>query len=456
MATSTSSKKRSVDDCSPLHGASPSTSDSDYHDDDDDDDGNGRGVKQLTWYFDDNESCICNHARGDNPMCLIHDYIGPSASASAATAATPSANSDISDLSSSVRNDSSSRSKKKGSVLPAEKRNKSFHSVDTMLSIAASSLKSAHDYRNEIDLSNDDDDDDNVEVQYQLIKPNSAWPAKCWQHFKVYHERHKDKKDIAVCSICGTDISYKGPTTTGLNKHLKFIHHKVYAEMNKQKGACSNGSSSTQSITGFLGRKISVEDLKKQLIYRATNWVIDKCVPFTMLESPSFRAMFLPFHAAAHKITTISADRIREEIFNLGTLAKEAADIELALHMGSWTSDHWTGNDDATYTTTTFHTIKNWKLCSIVVDFKVFHGTTTGEAIYNDQLQVLEGCTTKENIVIGITDTTASMGVLGMFLRNNGMQHAYCTDHNLQCNAVLAFNGKYLTLKVVLYWDTNT
>ena len=102
----------------------------------------------------------------------------------------------------------------------------------------------------------------------------------------------------------------------------------------------------------------------------------------------------------------------------------------------------------ATYTTTTFHYIKNQSLRNIIVDFKVFHGTTSGEAIYNNQAQVLAGYTTKCNLVIRIKDTTGSMGVLGQYLRYNGMQHAYCTDHNLHCNAVLAFNGEYNKLHV--------
>jgi hypothetical protein len=90
-------------------------------------------------------------------------------------------------------------------------------------------------------------------------------------------------------------------------------------------------------------------------------------------------------------------------------------------------TDHWTGCDDATYTTTTCHYIKNWEMRSIIVDFKVFHGTTSGEAIYIDQAQVLAGYTTKCNLVIGITYTTGSMGVLGKHLCDNGMEHAYCT-----------------------------
>ena len=186
------------------------------------------------------------------------------------------------------------------------------------------------------------------------------------------------------------------------------------------------------------------EQLKAELTSRVTNFVIENCMPFTIVESKAFRLMFNPFHKNVDKIANISANRVREAIFERGALAKKAMMMEAAFFVGSWTCDHWTGKDGATYTTTTFHYITNWVLNTIIVDFKVFHGTTSGEAIYKDQTTVLEAYTTKDNIVIGVTDTTASMGVLGQFLRDKGMQHAYCTDNNLQCNAILAFDGKTL------------
>ncbi len=150
-----------------------------------------------------------------------------------------------------------------------------------------------------------------------------------------------------------------------------------------------------------------------------------------------------PFHKEADKITDVPPNQVREEIITIGVLAKRATKLEVGVQKGLWMTNHWTGCDDATYTTTNFHYIKNWSLCNIIVDFKVFHGTTSGEAIYNDQAQVLAGYTKKCNLVIGITDTTGSMGVLGHHLRNDGMQHAYCTDHNLHGNAVFAFNGEH-------------
>jgi len=83
-------------------------------------------------------------------------------------------------------------------------------------------------------------------------------------------------------------------------------------------------------------------------------------------------------------------------------------------------------------------------LKSAVLDFKIFEGSTTGERIYGDVMAVLQKYQgeTEDTIVfdtIGITDTTGNMGKLGNYLRNNGKEHGYCTDHNLHLVAKLAF-----------------
>lgn len=232
-----------------------------------------------------------------------------------------------------------------------------------------------------------------------------------------------------------------------MNRHLKVRHHKVWEAL--KNGGLNAGCSSSQQqglINAFfqpMPKEKTQEEIKAELINAVTNFVIKKSMPFSIVAHPSFRNMFCPFHKEAAIITNISADRVRDEVLKCGNLARRATELEVARHRrGSWTNDHWTGSDGLTYSTTTFHYIKNWRLRSIVIDFKVFHGTTSGEAIFNNHTQVLKQYTVKENIVIGITDTTASMGVLGQFLRTSGMEHAYCTDHNLQCNAILAFKGK--------------
>jgi hypothetical protein len=191
--------------------------------------------------------------------------------------------------------------------------------------------------------------------------------------------------------------------------------------------------------------------LKEELINAVTNFVVEECMPFSVVDSAAFRNLFRPFHKEHAEITAISRDRVQRAIFEHRALTKKATLMEVAHFKGSWICDHWTGKDGATYTTTTFHYMKNYNLTSsIVINFKVFHGTTAGEAIYNDQVKVLGKYTNLENIVIGITDTTSSMGVLGRYLRDHGMQHAYCTDHSFQCNAILAFSGKFLLMRSVV------
>ena len=115
----------------------------------------------------------------------------------------------------------------------------------------------------------------------------------------------------------------------------------------------------------------------------------------------------------------------------------------------AWTTDHWTEPNDQTYSTVTAHFIStNWSKVSCILDLKVFKGTTTGEAVYNDIAQVLQKFQGNRMMVIldsiGITDTTGNMGKLGQYCRENGRRHGYCTDHNFHRNAILAFNGEYL------------
>ena len=76
-----------------------------------------------------------------------------------------------------------------------------------------------------------------------------------------------------------------------------------------------------------------------------------------------------------------------------------------------------------------------------MIDFKVFHGSTSGERIHEDQKSILEEFSDKPFVVMGVTDTTGSMGVLGRLMRDEGYEHGYCSDHNFHLNAILAFNG---------------
>jgi hypothetical protein len=81
---------------------------------------------------------------------------------------------------------------------------------------------------------------------------------------------------------------------------------------------------------------------------------------------------------------------VREQVLQLGKFAKEATKIEMRLHKGAWTSDHWSANDVTYYTTSTKHYIKNWIKRNLLIDFCVFYGSTSGAKIFELQQKVLE------------------------------------------------------------------
>ena len=97
------------------------------------------------------------------------------------------------------------------------------------------------------------------------------------------------------------------------------------------------------------------------------------------------------------------------------------------------TSDHWRGNNNKTYTTTSYHYIRGWKLHSLMLDFKVHEGTTTGEAVFEDVADVLCLGEPKQKsfCFYSTTDSTGNIGTLGAHLRENGVEHGYCVDHLL-------------------------
>jgi hypothetical protein len=156
--------------------------------------------------------------------------------------------------------------------------------------------------------------------------------------------------------------------------------------------------------------------------------------------------LFTPLNSESDRIVSLNHQEVRDSVIEMGGFAIEATKREIRNHKIAWTTDHWTGADKGTYTTVTAHWINNatWRLHSACLDFKVFEGSTTGERIYEDIVAVLQKYQgeSEDTIVfdtIGITDTTGNMGKLGRYLRENGKEHGYCTDHNLHLVAKLAF-----------------
>ncbi len=298
-----------------------------------------------------------------------------------------------------------------------------------------------------------EEDEDKV----TLVKAPSNKISDVWEYFRLYNRaKHPEKKNVAVCHLCYVasgetkckEIACKDSSTSGLLRHLKSNHLKAWEKLkgvgtSKFKTPKRNQALVTSAYPRRAKDK-TVDELSPEYVEVCTNFVMAEGQPLSVVEKPSFRNMFKVFHRDADQITNVSAESVKDQILHLGKLAENAVKIELHKHLVSWTTDHWTGKDNATYQTITSHYIdSDWQLCSGMIDFKVFEGSTTGKLIYEDCKGVFdEYQLSLDKVKLGVTDTTASMGKFGEYLRVNGMAHAYCTDHVLQCNAVLAFEGK--------------
>lgn len=342
--------------------------------------------------------------------------------------------------------------KKKTSAKTSKKKSLPRITPTTAAAIITKVAASASTKNDEI-IDVDEDVDEDVE---HLVKPPLTKKAPCWEHFRMYSSTSKQySKDVAVCYLCyvnsnkkdHVEIATRSGATSGLNKHLQ-RHHKKEWDVLAGTGTSTYKPLMKQASVAHIFRVKPKEKTRDQLkidhIHASTNWVVATCQPLNAVEHDSFRDMFRPFHPDAPEITNITSDTVRKNIFHLGKLAERATLAEVGKYKVSWTTDHWTGKDGATYQTITCHYIdEEWNLQRCMIDFKVFEGSTTGEKIYDDCIDVLRKYfTSEENIKLSVTDTTGSMGVLGRHLRQNNLEHCYCTDHVLQRNALIAFEGK--------------
>ena len=278
--------------------------------------------------------------------------------------------------------------------------------------------------------------------------PGTFSLSPCWSFFKLFDpSRHPQLKMYVQCMLCDSKISQGADGLTGgMNRHLMYKHAAEYKTMLQE--AEQQKPALTKITKHFVIKKRSPEIEMKQLFtVAAATCASENGLPLDVFTRPSFRNMFRAISKTANQVVNISSKTLRKEILVMGLMAEDAVCEEMRGKRVSYTSDHWTGPNDETYTTVTAHYIDTdvWEMRSMCLDFKVFSGRTTGENIYNDIQSVLEKFMGDFGFVqdtIGITDTTGNMGKLGKFLREGGREHAYCTDHVFHLTASLAFSGK--------------
>ena len=301
---------------------------------------------------------------------------------------------------------------------------------------------------------------------------NSPW----WKGFELLNPlKHPTLyKEHVICKECSTFKNNPdagiikigiSQSTSNLRSHKKHHHSAEYEAItngvNKNTMQSNGGIINPRSILDMPGFTPKVKAKDAKLLFRtaATTFAIEEGIPFRMFSQPAFRRLFIPLNAESDKIVNLSRNDVRDSVVEMGGFAVEATKREIRNHQISWTTDHWTGADKFTYTTVTAHWINKltWTLHSACLDFKIFEGSTTGERIYEDIITVLQkyqGEAEEDTIVfdtIGITDTTGNMGKLGRYLRENGKEHGYCTDHNLHLVAKLAFDREIVFVCVIFF-----
>lgn len=300
------------------------------------------------------------------------------------------------------------------------------------------------------------------EPTFVLCQP-SGKSSIYWKEYMCFDiAQHPDKVDYAACKLCfkngryfqGT-LSVKGGTTTGLKRHLEYHHPKQFAAI-EQAGRAKKKQFQPM-IDSIFSKKSELSVQQKHHLFgmAATDWVIDTGMPFSAVEKLSFRRMFDVVDRSSSKIVNITRKTVRSNIQMVGRYARGALELALSGQHVSWTTDHWTGPNDETYTTTTGHLItKNWQAVNLCLDFKVFEGKTTGARICEDMEDVLRKTGVLQNAEdhcvlavkpMGVTDTTGNMVVLGRELRESlqsDNEHGFCVDHLFHLTAKKAFNCK--------------
>ncbi len=313
--------------------------------------------------------------------------------------------------------------------------------------------------------SNDGSDEDVIEAtKYFTMNVNLKRSSPWWEGFEQFIPiKHPTLyKEYVLCKKCSINFPQdprKGivkvgwsQSTSNLRAHKRHHHPAEYETIAKHIDKTTKRSSGDgglpKSITMMPGFSVKLKAKDARLLYRtaAVTLAIEEGIPFRIFAQPSFRRLFTPLNSESDRIVNLNRQEVRDSVIEMGGYAIEATKREIRNHQIAWTTDHWTGADKGTYTTVTAHWINNatWTLQSACLDFKIFEGSTTGERIYEDIVAVLQKYQgeAEDTIVfdtIGITDTTGNMGKLGRYLRDNGKEHGYCTDHNLHLDAKLAF-----------------
>jgi hypothetical protein len=282
--------------------------------------------------------------------------------------------------------------------------------------------------------------------EFHHSSPAANKTSPFWQFYLLYHPiKHSDMKHLAKCRVigCARNVDFsKG--STGLRTHIKHKQESLYRELNNSSKSSASESTAAPSvlpkvksqptITSHYHRDLTLEQRKQCYRGRLAVWTILECMPFTACESASFRAMIECLNVDGDKICMRGNHiAVRDLVLQFGEMAKMATQLEIQKYKGAMTSDHWKPKyGTSTFTCSTFHLInEHWKLVTILEDFCIFEGSTSGQRIFDYMKKKMQLSRESPNVFYAVVDTTGNMGRLTQLLREAGIKAAYCTEHSL-------------------------
>ena len=224
-----------------------------------------------------------------------------------------------------------------------------------------------------------------VSAKYKLVKRRNA-TAKVWNYFHVFESYEDESKCpakylnkhncYAVCNDCGEIISYCSSgkkrtttTTSGVIRHLLNKHHLSNTDISNSVGSNFVDLVDNSLVSAFNRSndpKYTSPAHKNEVLKRLTaEWLAKDLLPFSTVQSPSFRKLIKTHNSRSTMFTNITMKNKMREIENeirqyiVSKIKKDDSWISITL-------DHWTSINKQNYTGLFEH-------CPIFCCFNLFY-----------------------------------------------------------------------------------
>lgn len=243
----------------------------------------------------------------------------------------------------------------------------------------------------------------------------------------VWDDFVKIEENKAKCKICHAILKYEGGSTSNLLKHIQGVHKKDCAA-----SGSSLGSSNKRTLADFgitTGRPCP-NARKNKIDELVTSVVTQNALPFTLVESPSFRSL-LKYIEPNYR--PMCAKTVKGKIEEQGIVLKGQIKKELHKCVSvSLTTDCWTSiNNDSFIAVTCSFINEKWKILSPVLKTRYLSERHFAEYLKDELNTVIEDWEIKNRIFAIVHDNASNIKNVATFIDKNYVDIG-CAAHTLQ------------------------